>query len=144
MKKEKSSVSPPSQPAKAGLSISVVGSAVKEELAEPDIKSDIKQDPDCPGSQQNPAVNGENNCDTSGGPGSPGAGGGPGGPGDPAEAENAGTPTSLETDKKPGSGPPSNCQAGNGLIKSETDSFLDTFDTKDGGETQTTDSFIVF
>ena len=92
----------------------------------------IKSDPDAP-----PAVNGENNvggagannnCDNSGAtPPTPGA---------EATERDAATPSSLGEDKKPvipGSGPPSNCNTGNGLIKTETD-FLDTFDSKDGGE----------
>ena len=57
--------------------------------------------------------------------------------GGPGSERDATTPSSVE-DKKPvigGSGPPSNCATGNGLIKSETD-FLDTFDSKDGGKCQ--------
>ena len=92
----------------------------------------IKSDPDAP-----PIVNGENNvsgggaatnCDNPGGT--------PPTPGPEAGDRDAATPSSLAEDKKPvipGSGPPSNCNTGNGLIKSETD-FLDTFDSKDGGE----------
>ena len=145
MKKEKNSVSPASQ-AKSGLSISVVNNVNKTSLegeggggggtSPPPIKSD----PDAP---QNPLVNGENNvssnnCDNST-PGTPTGGG----QGDPPEVRDRDrdTPSSLE-DKKPvlsgsgggGSGPPSNCNTGNGVIKSETDTFLDTFDTKDGGK----------
>ena len=138
MKKEKNSVSPASQ-AKSGLSISVVNNVTKTMDGEGGgggtSPPPIKSDPDAP---QNPLVNGENNCDNST-PGTPTGGGG--GQGETEGRERDGdTPSSLE-DKKPvlsgsggGSGPPSNCNTGNGVIKSETDTFLDTFDTKEGGE----------
>ena len=139
MKKEvKSSVSPSPGQAQAKASL------VKEEPgagagagagASP---PSIKADPDAP------LVNGENtivnnssnnNCDNST-PGTPGSGG----QGEPPDGGHRDTPGSIE-DKKPvigsggtSSGPPSNCNTGNGLIKSETDPFLDTFDTKDGGK----------
>ena len=148
MKKEvKSSVSPSPGQAQAKASL------VKEEPgagagagagASP---PSIKADPDAP------LVNGENtivnnssnnNCDNST-PGTPASGAGAGVGGGPSELTGGGpgserdatTPSSVE-DKKPvigGSGPPSNCATGNGLIKSETD-FLDTFDSKDGGKCQ--------
>lgn len=136
MKKEKGSASPASQ-AKSGLSISVVNNVNKPMEGEGGGGTSpppIKSDPDAP---QNPLVNGENNCDNST-PGTPTGGGG--GQGE-AEGRDRDTPSSLD-EKKPvisggggsGSGPPSNCTTGNGVIKSETDSFLDTFDTKDGGK----------
>ena len=133
MKKEKSSVSPASQ-AKSGLSISAVNNVNKTLEGEGvggggPSPPPIKSDPDAP---QNPLVNGENNCDNST-PGTPtGVGQGEG----EGRDRDRDTPSSLE-DKKTvggGSGPPSNCNTGNGVIKSETDNFLDTFDTKDGGE----------
>ena len=132
MKKEKNSVSP--SQAKPGLPLGSVTN-MKEDtgsgggLSPPAIKSD----PDA-------VVNGENsnnNCDNSPPP-TPGSGG----QGEPPDGGNrdANTPSSIE-DKKPvigtggtSSGPPSNCNTGNGLIKSETDPFLDTFDSKDGGK----------
>jgi len=137
MKKEKNSVSPASQ-AKSGLSISVVNNVNK--LLEGEgggghSPPPIKSDPDAP---QNPLVNGENNvnsnnCDNST-PGTPTGGG----QGEEGRDRDRDTPSSLE-EKKPvlsgsggGSGPPSNCNPGNGVIKSETDTFLDTFDSKDG------------
>ena len=146
MKKEvKSSVSPsPGQAqAKASLVKEEPGAGAGAGASPPSIKAD----PDAP------LVNGENtivnnssnnNCDNST-PGTPasgaGVGGGPGdlpgGGGGPGSERDATTPSSVE-DKKPvigGSGPPSNCATGNGLIKSETD-FLDTFDSKDGGKCQ--------
>ena len=138
MKKEKTSASPASQ-AKSGLSISVVNNVNKTMEGEGGGGASpppIKSDPDAP---QNPLVNGENNCDNST-PGTPTGGGGQG------EAEgrerDRDTPSSLEEKKAVigggggGSGPPSNCNTGNGVIKSETDTFLDTFDTKDGGESE--------
>ena len=139
MKKEvKNSVSPSQTAPQAKALGSVTG--VKDE---PGTEADppIKSDPDAP-----PIVNGENNvtnsnnnCDNST-PGTPGSGGCQGdglGSGPGGQERDATTPSSLE-DKKPvltGSGPPSNCNTGlgNGTIKSEND-FLDTFDSKDGGE----------
>jgi len=108
---------------------------VKEEPGELTSPANIKADPDAP----HTLVNGENNvtsnnnCDTTPAPGTPGSGdlldtGG--------RERDSTTPSSAE-DKKPvlsstGSGPPSNCNTGNGIIKSEND-FLDSFDSKDGG-----------
>ena len=128
MKKEKNSVSP--SQIKPGLALGSVNS-IKEEVGSGGGASPpaIKSDPDA-------VVNGENsnnNCDNST-PGTPGSGG----QGDPPDDTQ-----STSEDKKPvigtggsSSGPPSNCNTGNGLIKSETDPFLDTFDSKDGGKTE--------
>ena len=148
MKKEvKSSVSPsPGQAqAKASLVKEEPGSGAGAGAGAGASPPSIKADPDAP------LVNGENtivnnssnnNCDNST-PGTPASGAGVGGgPGEltgggPGSERDATTPSSVE-DKKPvigGSGPPSNCATGNGLIKSETD-FLDTFDSKDGGKCQ--------
>ena len=124
MKKEKNSVSP--SQVKPGLPMG----NLKEEPGTGSPPA-IKSDPDA-------VVNGENsnnNCDNST-PGTPGSGG----QGEPPDGGHRDPPASIE-DKKPvigtggsSSGPPSNCNTGNGLIKSETDPFLDTFDTKDGGK----------
>ena len=130
MKKEKNSVSP--SQVKPGLPL-------KEEPGSGSPPA-IKSDPDA-------GVNGENsnnNCDNST-PGTPGSGG----QGEPPDGGHRDTPGSIE-DKKPvigsggtSSGPPSNCNTGNGLIKSETDPFLDTFDSKDGGKTIIVYSFLL-
>ena len=127
-KEVKNSVSPSQGQVQAKASLGVVKDEPGSGGQSP---PSIKSDPDAP-----PTVNGENNvgggannnCDNSGGT--------PPTPGTEAAERDASTPSSLGEDKKPvipGSGPPSNCNTGNGLIKSETD-FLDTFDSKDGGE----------
>ena len=133
MKKEKSTVA-----AEAKANLTSLGPGItKLEGDGGDLGSPppIKQEPEGPPSVKTNSVNGENNCDTST-PATPtGAGGTEGAPG---------TPSSLEDMKPPGStgAPtnPTNC-ASNGTqpppatgIKSETESFLDTFDSKDGGE----------
>ena len=133
MKKEKSTVA-----AEAKANLTSLGPGItKLEGDGGDLGSPppIKQEPEGPPSVKTNSVNGENNCDTST-PATPtGAGGTEGAPA---------TPSSLEDMKPPGStgAPtnPTNC-ASNGTqpppatgIKSETESFLDTFDSKDGGE----------
>ena len=132
MKKEKSTVA-----AEAKASLTSLGPGLTKlegeggDLASP---PPIKQEPDGPPSVKTSSVNGENNCDTSMPPTPTGAGGTEGAPA---------TPSSLEDMKPPGSVPPTtnptNCANGTQPtpatgIKSETESFLDTFDSKDGGE----------
>ena len=133
MKKEKSTVA-----AEAKANLTSLGPGItKLEGDGGDLGSPppIKQEPEGPPSVKTNSVNGENNCDTST-PATPtGAGGTEGAPA---------TPSSLEDMKPPGStGAPTNSTncASNGTqpppatgIKSETESFLDTFDSKDGGE----------
>ena len=131
MKKEKSTVA-----AEAKASLTSLGPGLTKlegeggDLASP---PPIKQEPDGPPSVKTSSVNGENNCDTSTPPTPTGPGGTEGAPA---------TPSSLEDMKPPGSNPPTNpTNCANGTqpppatgIKSETESFLDTFDSKDGGE----------
>ena len=131
MKKEKSTVA-----AEAKASLTSLGPGLtKLEGEGGDLGSPppIKQEPDGPPSVKTSSVNGENNCDTSTPPTPTGPGGTEGAPA---------TPSSLEDMKPPGSNPPTNpTNCANGTqpppatgIKSETESFLDTFDSKDGGE----------
>jgi len=127
MKKEKSAVA-----VEAKATLASLGPGLTKLEAEADLPSPppIKSDPDGPPSVKTNSVNGENNCDTSTPPTPTGAGGGT------AEGAPA-TPSSLEDMKPlggpPSQGPPSNCNNG-ASIKSEADSFLDTFaDSKDGG-----------
>ena len=128
MKKEKSSVA--AEAKAASLSSLGPGMTKLDSVEGGDLPSPppIKSDPDGPPSVKTNSVNGENNCDTSMPPTPTGVG-----EGGPA------TPSSLDDMKPPApggphsQGPPSNCNNG-GAIKSETDSFLDTFDSKDGGK----------
>ena len=131
MKKEKNSVSP--SQAKPGLPLGSVNSIKEEPGSGSGSPPAIKSDPDTLVNGEN--CNSNNNCDNST-PGTPGSGG----QGEPPDggSRDTNTPSSIE-DKKPVIGgppsrPPSNCATGNGLIKSETDPFLDTFDSKDGGK----------
>lgn len=127
MKKEKSSVA-----AEAKASLASLGPGLTKlegegaDLASP---PPIKADPDRPPSVKNNSVNGENNCDISQPPTPTGGGGLEGAPA---------TPSSMEDTKVTGGpqsqGPPANGTQTQGGIKSETDSFLDSFDSKDGGK----------
>ena len=136
MKKEvKNNVSPP-HPSQT-KTVNSVNNVKEEQLGGGNSPPSIKSDPDGPLVNGENNVNSNNNCDTTPAPATPGSGDlleGVRGSGGPGERDST-TPNSVE-DKKPvlsGSGPPSNCNTGNGLIKSEND-FLDTFDSKDGGK----------
>ena len=116
MKKEKNPVStaPPLQPIKSVNSLALAVTALAKEGAESSPPPTIKSDPDG-GPPSVPAVNGDNatGCDKASPP--------------PAGGEGE-----AREDKKPPM-TPNDCA---GVVKSETDSFLDSFDTKDGGKTQ--------
>ena len=118
MKKEKSSLTQANLQAKSGLTISTVNTSKVGEGGEGSPAPSIKSDPD---GQGNPVSNGENSttpgCDSASPP--PSAGG---------EAEGGSNPASQEEKK-----PPLTPNDLGGVVKSETDSFLESFDTKDGG-----------
>ena len=118
MKKEKSSLTQASLQAKSGLTISTVNTRKVGEGEEGSPAQTIKSDPD---GQGNPVSNGENSttpgCDNASPP--PTAGG---------ESEGGSNPASQEEKK-----PPLTPSELGGVVKSETDSFLESFDTKDGG-----------
>jgi hypothetical protein len=120
MKKEKSAVAAEGKASLAALT--KLEGEVGADIASP---PPIKADPDGPPSVKNNSVNGETNCDTE----SPR-------PPSPAPAVQEGGEGGE--DLKPGLDMklPSNCNNGGQAadIKSETDNFLDTFDSKDGGK----------
>ena len=155
MKKEKGSVTAATPIQTKGLPINAVNNTKEGAEVCPTPPPTIKSDPDAAaaavaGGQINPVVNGENStpgCDnstpptpTGGGNGGGNAGGGgtgsvtagqDGDAGTTGGAGSGGPPPSTQEDKKPPV-TPNDC---GGVVKSETDSFLDSFDTKDGGET---------
>ena len=134
MKKEKNSSSSMSSggPQKTGLSISVVNVKNNSDVSGGDT-------PATPGGKAgdtettgNNVMNGENNtttgCDNSK-PATPQSGGG----GETGGVRDSSTPGGGQDDKAAATNNNNNCNSTN-VVKTETDSFLDTFDTKEGGE----------
>ena len=130
MKKEKNPVStapPLAQTKTANSLVSAVNNLVKEGAESspppPTIKTDPDGGPPPPAQSAQPAVNGDNasGCDKTSPP-----------PPAPTAASTGGEGEAAE-DKKPVIAAN---DVGPGVVKSETstDSFLDSFDTKDGGE----------